>query len=58
METYWIPGVNNAGGYGRWAFVELTEIYQIEAAFQVKLETEFNKIIGTAGGAEAGSSHG
>ena len=22
MENYWIPGVNNHGGYGRWAFAE------------------------------------
>jgi type III restriction enzyme len=27
METYWVPGVNNLGTYGRWAFAELTEIY-------------------------------
>src|SRR5690606_8453765 len=25
METYWVPGVNNLGTYGRWAFAELTE---------------------------------
>ena len=24
METYWVPGVNNLGTYGRWAFAELT----------------------------------
>jgi type III restriction enzyme len=22
METYWMPGVNNNGQYGRWAFAE------------------------------------
>jgi len=37
METYWVPGVNNLGQYGRWAFAEFTEVYQIEA--------DFNKII-------------
>ncbi len=25
METYWVPGVNNLGTYGRWAFAEFTE---------------------------------
>src|SRR5690606_17036631 len=25
METYWIPGVNNSGQYGRWAFAEFRE---------------------------------
>ena len=33
METYWIPGVNQRGGFGRWAFAELTDYYQIETAF-------------------------
>lgn len=33
MDVYWVPGVNNLGGYGRWAFAEFTEIYQIEAEF-------------------------
>ena len=29
METYWVPGVNNLGKYGRWAFAEFTDVYQI-----------------------------
>jgi len=33
METYWIPGVNHLGNYGRWAFTEFTEVYEIESAF-------------------------
>lgn len=33
METYWVPGVNNLGEFGRWAFAEFTEVYDIEAAF-------------------------
>ncbi len=46
MENYWIPGVNNNGHYGRWAFAELTEVYQIESDFKAKVENEFNKMIG------------
>lgn len=38
METYWIPGVNNLGQYGRWAFVELTDVFQIEADFAATLD--------------------
>ncbi len=34
METYWVPGVNNLKKYGRWAFVEFTEVYQIEEEFK------------------------
>lgn len=38
METYWIPGVNNLGQYGRWAFAEFTEVYRIEADFSKMLD--------------------
>ena len=47
METYWVPGVNNLGNYGRWAFAEFTDVYQIEADFKAKVEAEFNKMIDT-----------
>lgn len=45
METYWVPGVNNHGTYGRWAFAEFTEVYQIESDFEAKVEAEFNNMI-------------
>jgi type III restriction enzyme len=45
METYWVPGVNNHGQYGRWAFAEFTEVYQIETEFNAKVDAEFNKMI-------------
>ena len=45
MDTYWIPGVNNLKSYGRWAFAELTEIYRIEADFEAKVESDFDKMI-------------
>jgi len=45
METYWVPGVNNSGKYGRWAFAEFTEVYQIESDFKAKVESQFNKMI-------------
>jgi len=48
MDTYWIPGVNHLGTYGRWAFAEFTEIYQMEAEFKAKIESEFNKMIEVA----------
>ena len=34
METYWIPGVNNLGDHGRWAFAEFRDVYDIEAGFE------------------------
>ena len=48
METYWVPGVNNLKQYGRWAFAEFTEVYQIETDFKAKVEGEFNKMIAQA----------
>lgn len=45
METYWVPGVNNHGGYGRWAFAEFTEVYQIQSDFEAKVEYEFDKMV-------------
>ena len=45
METYWVPGVNNLGQYGRWAFAEFTEVYQIETDFKAKVESEFNNML-------------
>ncbi len=45
MDVYWVPGVNNLKNYGRWAFAEFTEVYQIESDFEAKVEEEFNKMI-------------
>jgi type III restriction enzyme len=48
MDTYWIPGVNHLGSYGRWAFAEFTEIYQIESDFKAKIAGKFDQMIATA----------
>ncbi len=45
METYWVPGVNNLGQYGRWAFVEFTDVYEMQDDFAKKVEAEFNRMI-------------
>jgi type III restriction enzyme len=33
MHAYWVPGVNNLGTFGRWAFAEFTAVYEIESGF-------------------------
>jgi type III restriction enzyme len=33
MKAYWVPGVNNLGKFGRWAFAEFTAVYEIEEKF-------------------------
>ena len=45
MDTYWVPGVNNQGRYGRWAFAEFTDVYEIQSDFEAKVEAAFNKMI-------------
>jgi type III restriction enzyme len=37
MDSYWIPGVNQLNKYGRWAFVELTDLYAMQDDFEQKL---------------------
>ncbi|WP_139139503.1 hypothetical protein, partial [Pseudomonas sp. GTC 16473] len=48
MDTYWVPGVNHLGSYGRWAFAELTDVFQMQHDFAEKIEHEFNEMIESA----------
>ena len=41
METFWIPGVNRLGAYGRWAFAEFTDVYGMERDFRSLIEARF-----------------
>ena len=49
MDTFWVPGVNHLGTYGRWAFAEFTEVYEIESDFAAKIQTEFDRMIQQTG---------
>ena len=53
MDTYWVPGVNNDAKYGRWAFAEFTDVYQVKSDFEASVDGEFNKMIGAASAAVA-----
>lgn len=48
METYWVPEVNNLGSYGRWAFAEFTDVYEMQADFAGKVKAEFDKLLNFA----------
>ena len=48
MDTYWVPGVNNLGSYGRWAFSEFVDVFQMQVDFAKQVESEFNKMIEAA----------
>jgi len=38
MRAYWIPGVNNLGSLGRWAFAEFQAVYEMEREFAVLVD--------------------
>jgi len=48
IENYWIPGVNNLKAYGRWAFAEFRDVYEMENEFAAKLQEHFDKMISEA----------
>jgi type III restriction enzyme len=33
MQTLWVPGVNNLGRFGRWAFAEFNHVFETEKNF-------------------------
>ncbi len=49
METYWVPGVNHLGAYGRWAFAEFTDVYEMESDFKAKVAAKFDEMIEAVG---------
>ena len=57
METYWAPGVNNLGKFGRWDFAELTAVYEIESGFAEKVREHFEKVIEAAVAKKAVGDH-
>ncbi len=38
MQELWVPGVNNLGAYGRWAFHELRDGFAIQDEFEALVE--------------------
>lgn len=48
MDTYWVPGVNHLGSFGRWAFAEFVDIYSMGSDFEKEVESRFTKMIEAA----------
>lgn len=44
MQTYWVPGVNNLGGMGRWAFAEFTEKWTMQTEFEAVINEWLNVV--------------
>ncbi len=45
MDTYWVPGVNHTDKFGRWAFAEFTDVFQIGSDFAAAIEKHFREMI-------------
>jgi type III restriction enzyme len=45
METRWLPGINNAHQYGRWAFAEFTDVYAMQKDFAEKVQAQFDAML-------------
>ncbi len=45
METRWVPGVNNLGAFGRWAFAEFTEVFRMQDDFEAAAERAFDTMV-------------
>ena len=39
MKEMWVPGVNNLGAYGRWAFAEFSDPFAIQNEFDALVES-------------------
>jgi type III restriction enzyme len=48
MDAYWVPGVNNLKTYGRWAFAEFTDVWEMEPKLSAKLQSEINSMVSKA----------
>ena len=45
METYWVPAVNHAGTFGRWAFAEFTDVWAIQSGFADEVPSHLDGLI-------------
>lgn len=45
METRWLPGVNNARQYGRWAFAEFTDVFAMQQDLGDKVDAQMDAMV-------------
>jgi type III restriction enzyme len=48
VQQQWVPGVNNLGSFGRWAFVEFNQQYAMEANLTAKMESLVSDMLAQA----------
>ena len=45
MDSYWVPGVNNLGSFGRWAFAEFRDVLEMRSDFDNALRIHLDHVI-------------
>ena len=45
MDTYWIPGVNRLGSFGRWAFAEFTDVHALQDDLEAQIEAHLGSVV-------------
>ncbi len=48
MDNYWVPGVNNSGQHGRWAFTEFRDPFMMGTELEKKIQQAVDEMIKTA----------
>ena len=48
MDTYCVPGVDHLSSYGRWAFVEFSDVCAMQDEFEADRGAHFGRMIETA----------
>lgn len=49
MDTYWVPGVNYNGQFGRWAFAEFTDVHEMQDDFEAEVRKHFSSMLRVIG---------
>ncbi len=56
METYWVPGINRDGRFGRWAFAEFADVWDIGMDFEKTVAQHFEAMLSTSAPVAAGAA--
>ena len=48
MRALWIPGVNALREYGRWAFAELQDLFEMQSVFRILSARDFKELLAAA----------
>ena len=55
MDTYWIPGVNRLGSFGRWAFDEFTDVHTLQDDLEAQIGAHLDIVVPSAGNFASGT---